>query len=292
MKKKITKVIIPAAGFGTRFLPVTKAVPKEMLPIIDRPVIQYVVDEAVDSGMKDIVIVTNWQKKAIEDYFDYSFELEQTLTKTGKEKELKEIRKIASMANFIYVRQKGPYGNATPVLCAESLVKEEDFFAVMWGDEFIQANPCRLKQMIQAHEKTKGAVISAVRVNPSDVNRYGIASIEKSKDNVFLIKEIIEKPEKAVSNLAAHGAYILPKEIFPILKKLNPGRAGEFWLVDAINELIKQKFPVYACEIQNSHYYDAGNKAEYLKANIDFALKRKDISDEIKKYIKEKSQEI
>jgi UTP--glucose-1-phosphate uridylyltransferase len=292
MEKEITKVVIPAAGLGTRFLPITKAVPKEMLPIIDRPVIQYVVDEAVASGMKDIILVTSWQKKAIEDYFDYSFELEQTLTKSGKEKELKEIRSIASMANFTYIRQKGPYGNATPVLCSKNLISHDEFFAVMWGDEFIHADPPRLKQMIDVHRETQGAVISAVRVKPQDVSRYGIVSVEE-KNNSLLIKEIVEKPEasKAPSNLAAHGAYILPGRIFPILEKLNPGQSGEFWLVDAISELIKENFPVYACEIKNGHYYDAGNKAEYLKANIDFALERKDLRDEIKEYIKKKSLE-
>ena len=292
--KKISKAIIPAAGFGTRFLPVTKSIPKEMLPIIDRPVIQYVVDEAVFSGMKDIIIVTSWQKKTIEDYFDYSFELEQSLTKGGKEKELREIREIAEMANFTYIRQKGPYGNGTPVLCARSLIGKDEFFAVMWGDEFIYSDPPRLKQMIDLHDKTGGAVISAVRVGKENVNRYGIASVEEKEKGVFEIREIIEKPEpeKAPSDLAAHGAYILPGKIFSILKKLGPGKKGEIWLTDAIGRLIKEKFPVYACEIKNGRYYDTGNKAEYLKANIDFALKRKDLSGEIKKYIREKSEQI
>ncbi len=293
MKNKITKVIIPAAGFGTRFLPVTKSIPKEMLPIIDRPVIQFVVDEAVASGMKDIVIVTSWQKKTIEDYFDYSYELEQTLSKNGKVKELNEIKKIAGMANFTYVRQKGPYGNATPVLCARPLMNEDEFFAVMWGDEFIYANPPRLKQMIEVHEKTGGAVISAVRVDKNDVSRYGIASVEDSNDNVFKIKKIVEKPkpEEAPSNLATHGAYILPGKIWEILERINPGKDGEFWLTDAIEELIESGFPFYACEIKNGKYYDTGNKTEYLKANIDFALKREDSKEEIKKYIKEKCKD-
>lgn len=292
--KKITKVIIPAAGFGTRFLPVTKSIPKEMLPIVDRPVIQYVVDEAVASGIKDIIVVTSWQKKSIEDYFDYSFELEQTLSKNGKEKELNEIRKIAGIANFSYIRQKGPYGNGTPVLCSRSLIDENEFFAVMWGDEFIYSNPPRLKQMIDVHEKTGGAVISAVRVGKENVNRYGIASIEKTKEGFLGIKEIIEKPkpEEAPSDLAAHGAYILPGRIFSILEKLGPGKDGEIWLTDAIGQLIRDGFPVYACEVKNGRYYDTGNKIEYLKANIDFALKREDLAEEIKKYIKKKSKEI
>jgi len=293
MKNKITKVIIPAAGFGTRFLPVTKSIPKEMLPIIDRPVIQYVVDEAVASGMKDIVIVTSWQKKTIEDYFDYSFELEQTLSKNGKVKELNEIKKIAEMANFTYVRQKGPYGNATPILCARSLMNEDEFFAVMWGDEFIYSDPPRLKQMIDVYNEMGGAVISAVRVDEKNISRYGIASVEDSDSNVFRIKKIVEKPklEEAPSNLAAHGAYILPGKIFNILEKIKPGKDGELWLIDAIDELIESGFPVYACEIQNGKYYDTGNKVEYLKANIDFSLKRDDLKDEMKRYIKEKCKD-
>ncbi len=294
MKNKITKVIIPAAGFGTRFLPVTKSIPKEMLPIVDRPVIQYVVDEAVASGMEDIIIVTSWQKKTIEDYFDYSYELEQTLSKNGKVKELNEIKKIAGMANFTYVRQKGPYGNGTPVLCAKSLIDEDEFFAVMWGDEFIYSNPPRLKQMIDVHEKTNGAVISGVRINKNDTGRYGIASVEDSNDNVYRIKKIVEKPkpEEAPSDLATHGAYILPGKIFSILEEIEPGKDSEIWLTDAIGKLMESGFPFYACEIKNAKYYDTGNKAEYLKANIDFALKREDLKDDIAKYIKEKSKEL
>ncbi len=294
MKKEITKVIIPAAGFGTRFLPVTKSIPKEMLPIVDRPVIQYVVDEAVASGMKNIVVVTSWQKKAIEDYFDYSFELEQTLSKNGKEKELEEVRKIAEMANFLYIRQKGPYGNGTPVLCSRHLIDDDEFFAVMWGDEFIHADPPRLKQMIDVYNETGGAVISAVRVNPEEVSRYGIAAVENVKDNIFKIKEIVEKPspKEAPSDLAAHGAYILPGKIFSILENLQPGKSGEIWLTDAIGQLIKEGFPIYACEIKGGCYYDTGNKAEYLKANIDFALKRDDLAGEMKEYIMKKSQEL
>lgn len=293
-KKKITKAIIPAAGYGTRFLPVTKSVPKEMLPIVDRPVIQYVVDEVVASGIKDIVIVTSWQKKTIEDYFDYSFELEQNLEKVGKERELKEVKQIARMANFTYIRQKGPYGNATPVFCARHLIGESEDFVVIWGDEFIHANPPRLKQMLDVYNEFGGAVISAVKVGENEVRRYGIASVDKIRDNVYKIKEIVEKPkpEEAPSDLATHGAYILPSDIFPILEKLEPGKGGEFWLVEAIGELIKKGYPFYACEVKDGKYYDTGNKAEYLKTNIDFALQREDIAEEIKDYIKKKSQEL
>jgi len=291
--KKITKVIIPAAGFGTRFLPITKSIPKEMLPIIDKPIIQHVVDEAIASGISDIIIVTSGQKKTIEDYFDYSSELERILKASGKEKELNEIQRVAGMANFVYIRQKGPYGNATPVICAKNLISEDEDFVVMWGDEFIHSDPPRLKQMIDVYKEFGGAVISAVRVK--NVNAYGIANIsEKINDNVFRISEIVEKPrpDEAPSNLATHGAYILPGKIFPILDKLHSGKNGEFWLTDAIDGLIKIGYPVYACEIKNGRYYDTGNKLEYLKANIEFALKRDDLFNEMKRYIKEKAEEL
>jgi len=286
--KKIKKAIIPAAGFGTRFLPATKAMPKEMLPIIDKPIIHYVVEEVVASGVQDIIIVTGWHKRAIEDYFDYPFELEKRLEEAGKEKELAEVRRIAEMANFIYVRQKGPYGNATPVYCCRHLFEKDEDFVVIWGDEFIYSDPPRLRQMIDVYEKMGGAVISAVRVDKKDVVRYGIAEVEKVSDNISRIKRIVEKPEpsKAPSNLATHGAYILPGRMFSILQELKPGRGGELWLPDAIEALIKTGFPVYACEIRNGRYYDTGNKLEFLKVNIDFALQRKDMAPGLKKYIK------
>lgn len=286
--RKIRKAIIPAAGFGTRFLPATKAMPKEMLPVVDKPIIQYVVEEVVAAGIQDIIMVTGWHKRAIEDYFDYPFELEKRLEEAGKQKELEEVRRIAEMANFIYVRQKGSYGNATPVYCCRHLLDKDEDFVVIWGDEFIYANPPRLVQMIKVHEKLGGAVISAVRVGKKDVSRYGIAQVEKVAGNIFRIKRIIEKPspDKAPSNLAAHGAYILPGKIFPILQDLKPGRGGELWLPDAIEALIESGYPVYACEIKNGHYYDTGNKLEYLKANIDFALKRPDLVAGLKKYLK------
>jgi UTP--glucose-1-phosphate uridylyltransferase len=288
--QKIRKAVIPAAGFGTRFLPQTKAMPKEMLPIVDKPIIQYVVEECVASGIEDIVMVTNWQKRSIEDHFDYPYELEKRLIDWGKIKELDEIRKIGNLANFIYVRQKGPLGNATAVLCAEPAIENEPFI-VIWGDEFIYATPPRLKQMIDVWEKYGGMVISGVRItNKPDVSRYGIADIEPMNEekNLFKIKKIVEKPkpEEAPSNLATHGAYILPPEIFKAIRSLKPGKGGEVWLVDAINVLHQQGIPLYACEIQNGKYYDTGNKLEYLKTVVEFALKNPDINGEFRKYLK------
>jgi len=288
--KKIRKVIIPAAGFGTRFLPQTKAMPKEMLPIVDKPVIQYVVEEAVESGIKDIIIVTGALKRAIEDHFDViNAELLKNLEASGKHDLIAEVKKISEMANFIYVRQKGPYGNGTPVLAAEPAIENEPF-AVLWGDEFIYAKPPRLAQMIKVYERYEGVVISGVRIEKKeDLKRYGIADIEKVEGNVYKIKSIVEKPDpdRAPSNLATHGAYILPPEIFKALKEIKPGKGGEIWLVDAINLLKEQGIPIYAVEVENGKYYDTGNKIEYMKTVVELALEHKDINGEFRQFLKD-----
>lgn len=291
MKNKISKVVIPAAGWGTRFLPATKATPKEMLPVIDKPVIQYVVEEAVQSGIEDVIIITGWQKRAIEDHFDRSPELERFLQSRGKIKELNQIKEIAKLAHFVYIRQNGEYyGNAVPVLSAQAAVGKEPF-AVLWGDEFIRTeggNPPRLKQMMDVHQKYGGAVLSVLSLKRKEqLSRYGILDADRVKGNIFKIRKIVEKPNpsKAPSNLAALGGYILPPEIFKIIENLKL-RNGEIWLVDAINVLIKKGFPVYACEIRGGHYYDTGNKLEYLKTVFEFALRHPEFSKEFKKYLK------
>ncbi len=286
---KITKAVIPAAGFGTRFLPQTKAMPKEMLPIVDKPVIQYVVEEAVASGIANIIMVTGANKRAIEDHFDNPDEdLTKNLLQGNKEKLLEVVKKISEMANFIYVRQKGPYGNGTPVLAAEPAIENEPF-AVLWGDEFIYSKPPRLQQMMEVHEKYGGIVISGVKIEKKeDLKRYGIADLEPVEGNVSKIKSIVEKPDpdEAPSNIATHGAYILPPEIFHALKRIEPGKGGEIWLVDAINLLRDDGVPVYAVEIQNGKYYDTGNKLEYMKTVVDLALQHPDISNDFRDYLK------
>jgi len=287
---KISKVVIPAAGFGTRFLPQTKAMPKEMLPIVDKPVIQYVVEEAVQSGIKDIIIVTGANKRAIEDHFDVPNEdLVKNLVSGKKDHLLNQIREISKMANFIYVRQKGPYGNGTPVLAVEPIIENEPF-AVLWGDEFIYSKPPRLAQMIKVYEKYGGVVISGVKIEKKeDLKRYGIAELEHVEGNVHKILKIVEKPEpnEAPSNIATHGAYILPPEIFSALKRIKPGKGGEIWLVDAINLLKKEGVPVYATVIENGKYYDTGNKFEYLKTMVEFALQHKELNGDFKKFLKD-----
>ena len=282
----IRRAVIPAAGFGTRFLPQTKAMPKEMLPIVDKPVIQYVVEELVESGITDIVIVTGWHKRAIEDHFDYPFELIKMLEMQKKEKLLEEVKHTASLANFIYIRQKGPYGNGTPVLCARSVIGQEPFVAI-WGDEFIYSKPPRAKQCIEVFEKYGDPVISAVRVPKETVTRYGIVDATNIEKNIWQIKRMVEKPtrEEAPSNLAAHGCYVLTPDIFPVLENLAPGKDGEIWLPDAIRELLKKR-PVYACEIVDGKYYDTGNKLEYLKTVVEFALQHRDLNGDFREYLK------
>jgi UTP--glucose-1-phosphate uridylyltransferase len=286
---KIKKAVIPAAGFGTRFLPQTKAMPKEMLPIVDKPVIQYVVEEAVEAGIEDIVIATGALKRAIEDHFDVANQdLVKNLLDGGKEEMVRDIKKLSELANFIYVRQKGPYGNGTPVLAAEPIIDHEPF-AVLWGDEFIYSKPARLSQMTEVYEKYGGIVISGVRIEKKeDLKRYGIADIEPVEGKVFKIKNIVEKPdpEMAPSDIATHGAYILPPEIFGALKSLQPGKGGEIWLVDAINKLRDEGVPVYGVEIENGKYYDTGSKLEYMKTVVEFALNHPGISSSFKEFLK------
>lgn len=288
---KIRKAVIPAAGFGTRFLPQTKAMPKEMLPIVDKPVIQYVAEEAVASGIEDVVIVTGALKRAIEDHFDKpNAELLDNLKAGNKTKLIEETNRISDMANFIYVRQKGPYGNGTPILAAEAVIEDEPF-AVLWGDEFIYSNPPRLQQMIEVYEKYGGIVISGVRIEKKeDLNRYGIADIEQveGEKKVFKIKSITEKPDPdmAPSNLATHGAYILPPEIFSALRRIQPGKGGEIWLIDAINLLASEGMQVYAVEIENGRYYDTGNKLEYMKTVVELALEHPDMNGEFRTFLK------
>ncbi|NMC51108.1 UTP--glucose-1-phosphate uridylyltransferase [Candidatus Kuenenbacteria bacterium] len=289
MKQKIRKVVIPVAGFGTRFLPATKAMPKEILPVVDKPIIQFVVEEAVSAGIKDVILVTGWHKRIIEDHFDYPYELEKRLEEAGKQEQLKEIRRIAGMANFIYVRQKGPYGNGTPVLNAKHIIGDEPFL-VLWGDELFDAEPSRSKQLLKVWDKYQKPVITGMEPrSKEDAESYGVIYGKTVEDGIWEVKGFEEKPgAKRVKMpfLTSPSGYILTPDIFPILEKQKAGRGGEVWLVDAIRKLSEQK-PVYACRLKNTVWCDTGNKLEYIKTIIRFAMKRKEYSSELRKYIKE-----
>jgi len=284
--KKVRKVVIPAAGFGTRFLPATKAQPKEMLPIVDKPIIQYVVEQAVDAGITQVIIVTGWHKRAIEDHFDRHFELEARLEKDGKTELLEEIRRISELANFVYLRQKEPLGNGHAVLVAKEIVGDEPFL-VMWGDEFFQAEPSAAKQLISAFDTYNTPIIAGIRIEKKNLSKYGIADVTAVRDNIFKINRIDEKPDPnlAPSNLAAHGSYLFTPDIFEILENIKPGKNGEIWIADAIDALIAKR-DVYACELKNAKYYDCGSKISYLEAVVDFALEHEDVNGEFRNYLK------
>ncbi|OGE09711.1 UTP--glucose-1-phosphate uridylyltransferase [Candidatus Curtissbacteria bacterium RIFCSPLOWO2_01_FULL_42_26] len=286
MAQKVRKVVIPAAGFGTRFLPATKAQPKEILPIVDKPIIQYVVEQAVEAGITQVIIVTGWHKRSIEDHFDRHFELEARLLESGKKDLLDEVKKISELANFIYVRQKEPLGNGHAVLVAREIIGDEPFI-VMWGDEFFEAKPPAISQLIDAYEKYDSPVIAGVRVEKKDLPKYGIADVTPVQDNIFKINKIVEKPDEASapSDLATHGNYLFTPDIFDILESLKPTKSGEIWIADAIDELIAKR-DVYAVELTNAKYYDCGSKFGYLKAVVDHALLHEDLNGEFKEYLK------
>lgn len=286
--KKITKAIIPAAGFGTRFLPQTKAMPKEMLPIIDKPIIQYVVEEAVAAGITDIIIVTGMHKRSIEDHFDHNQELESRLVESGKVEIAQELKKIADMANFIYVRQKGMYGNGTPILNAAHLVENEPFL-VLWADDFFVSKVPRAVQLMQEYERSGKSVISLVKVSEDDISKYGSVSVKQElSDVLFEIDGLVEKPKvgEQPSLLASVGGYILTPEILPLLATQTPDHTGEIGLAKAIDELA-QKQPILGKVIQGN-WHDTGNKEKYLEAIVDVALEDTELSQGFRDYLKDK----
>lgn len=282
--QKITKAVIAVAGSGTRLLPATKTMPKEMLPIVDKPIIQLVVEELVEAGIKDIILVTKWDKKPLEDHFDYNWALIDELKKNNKEKLSEEIKKIADLANFIYVRQKGPYGNGTPVLSASSLIKNEPFIFV-WGDDLVKSKVSFTKQMIDDYAKNGKLMIGVQKVAKSEVSRYGIV---KLRENTMEIEDIIEKPniENAPSQLADFGRMILNQDIVDILKKTALGKGNELYLVDAIKDYVKQGGIFMAKEVEYGEWLTTGDPLNYLKAILEYAFDREDISAELKIYIK------
>lgn len=291
--KKVKKAVIPAAGFGTRFLPQTKAMPKEMLPIVDKPVIQYVVEELVEAGIKDIIIVTGYHKRTIEDHFDFpNLDLIENLRMGGEKKKplLEEVEKIANMANFVYVRQKGPYGNGTPLLNVKHLIGDEPFIYA-WSDDFIQATPSRFKQLISVYEKYGGSVLGGIRATKDeDYDRYGFAGGTEIEDGVIKANSIIEKPGKdqAPSDLATVSGFLLTPDIFKYLEtaRQNLKEGSELYYNDALKLMLEDGKDVYAAEIKNGKYYDTGNKLEYLKTVVEFALKHPDMNGKFREYLK------
>ena len=281
---KITKAVIPAAGLGTRFLPATKAVPKEMVPIVDKPTLQYIVEEAVASGITDILIITGRTKRAVEDHFDKSYELETELEKSGKTKYLEEIQKISNLANIHYVRQKEAKGLGHAILCAKFFASNEPF-AVLLGDDVVDAKvPC-LKQMIDKYEELGGSILGVQTVAESDTSKYGIIKGKKIGDRVYEVEDMVEKPkENPPSNVAVLGRYIIEPEVFSYLEHTKAGAGGEIQLTDALKAMASDG-NVFAYDFEGRRY-DVGDKQGYLEATVEFALKRDDLKDDFLKYLR------
>jgi UTP--glucose-1-phosphate uridylyltransferase len=285
--QKVRKAIIPAAGLGTRFLPATKAQPKEMLPIVDKPTIQYIIEEAVASGIEDIIIVTGRGKRAIEDHFDKSYELEETLAKKGKYEQLEEVQGISKLANIHYIRQKEPLGLGHAISCASRFIGDEPF-AVLLGDDIVHSpeKPC-LKQLVDVYERYNSSVIGVQEVPEEDISKYGVISINQNgiEDGVYHINDLVEKPklEEVPSNYAIMGRYVLRPEIFEILEKQQPGAGGEIQLTDAIKTLNQMQM-VVGYEFEGVRH-DVGDKFGFVKATVEFALKRSDLKPQVLEYL-------
>ena len=283
-KKRVRKAVIPAAGFGTRFLPVTKAQPKEMLPIVDTPAIQYIIQEALDSGIEEILIITGRNKRAIEDHFDTSVELEQLLQQQGKKKQLDMVRKLADV-KVHFIRQKAPRGLGDAVLCAKAFIGDEPF-AVLLGDDIVYnpENPC-LKQLIECYDEYQGSVLGAQFVPDDKVSSYGIVSGKKLSDNLYHVKGLVEKPAvgMALSNLAVLGRYVLTPDVFEKLENTKPGAGNEIQLTDALADM---ETDIYALAYEGIRY-DTGDRLGFLKATVEYALRNELIGEEFGKYLAE-----
>ena len=283
---KVKKAVIPAAGFGTRFLPATKVVPKELLPIVDKPTIQYIMEEVALSGIEEVILITGREKGSIEDHFDTSSELENHLRKKGKDDLLKVVQEISGMVTLVSVRQKEPLGLGHAILCAKRVVGKEPF-AVLLGDDLIDATiPC-IRQIMKVYQNMDGALVAIQKVPKQEAHLYGIIKGKKVMDRVYSVEEMVEKPEKgkAPSNLAIIGRYILPPRIFDILERVKPDRRGEIQLTDGLKEL-NREVPIYGYEFIGDRY-DAGDKFGYLQANLSFCLKHPEIGPKLKRHLKD-----
>lgn len=281
----INKAVFPAAGLGTRFLPATKAQPKEMLPVVDKPIIQYAVEEAVNSGIDEIIIVTGRNKRAIEDHFDISFELEYFLQKKGDFELLRQVREISELATVYYIRQKEPLGLGHAVLVTKELVKDEAFAVILSDDLIVSDIPC-IKQMIDIYERYKCSVIAVERVPKEEVKNYGIIAGKEIDNGIYQVVDLIEKPsiDEAPSDLAIVGRYILTPGIFPMLEKVKPGRGGEIQLTDGL-KLLLEKEAIYAYEFRGKRY-DTGSKLGFLIASVELALQREGLGEQFKEYLR------
>ena len=282
----VKKAIIPAAGLGTRFLPATKSQPKEMLPIVDKPTLQYIIEEAIESGIEEILIITGRNKKSIEDHFDKSVELELELEQKGKIEMLEMVRDISNMVNIHYIRQKEPKGLGHAIHCAKSFIGNEPF-AVLLGDDIVDAKTPCLKQLINTYDEYKTTILGVQEVAKEDTNKYGILDVKHIEDRVYKVKDMVEKPsvESAPSNIAILGRYIINPSIFDILENQAPGKGGEIQLTDALKTLSTQE-AIYAYNFEGRRY-DVGDKFGFLEATIDFALKRDELRDDLLNYMKE-----
>ncbi len=281
----IRKAVFPAAGMGTRFLPATKAQPKEMLPLVDTPIIQYGVEEAVESGLDQIIIVTGRGKRAIEDHFDISFELEHMLAKKGDEETLREVRRISELATIYYIRQKEPLGLGHAVAVTRELVGDEPFAVLLSDDLIVHDVPC-LKQMIDVYERYQCSVVAVERIPRQHISGYGVIEARPIEERIYRLDDVVEKPapEEAPSDLAIVGRYILTPEIFDALAKVKPGKGGEIQLTDALRRLLKHQV-IYAYEFEGIRY-DAGTTLGFLKASVEFALRRSDIGPAFRDYLR------
>lgn len=286
--KKIRKAIFPVAGFGTRFLPATKAQPKEMLMVVDKPVIQYLVEQAVAAGIEEIIFVTGRGKRAIEDHFDYSFELEKTLVEKNKLELLNKVKEIENLAKFSYVRQPIPLGDGHAVLCAAHLVEEDEPVLVIFGDTLYDAEVSPIKQVVDLYEKYSDPVVGLSEVDKSEVSKFGVIAGTDLGDGNFEIKKFVEKPkvEDAPSNLAAVGVYVITPEVLEVLGGMQSGKSGEIRLADAFDLMLESNRPLYGKKIEGE-WLDTGNKFNFLKASIKFGLKDEEIKGDLQKLINE-----
>lgn len=288
---KVRKAIIPAAGLGTRFLPATKATPKEMIPIVDKPTIQYIVEEAAAAGIEDILIISGRNKRAIEDHFDKSYELEEELHRKGKQELLSVVEEISNIANIHYIRQKEAKGLGHAIYCAKSFIGDEPF-AVLLGDDIVDSKTPCIKQLMDVYNEYQTTILGVQKVPMQDVTKYGIIAGNQIDERVYKVKGLVEKPDidQAPSNIAILGRYIISPRIFEFLESATPGKNGEIWLTDALQQLMERE-AMYAFDFEGDRF-DVGDRIGFLKATVEFALKREDLSADFTEYLRRRMQQM